>query len=118
MTNAHETTDRYRYGAVETNGLVNPDEYFAIERENVWLHDKRLARITRLRLISDPGYPMWDVSYVHGELKDGTPVRVSFPEHQFRKGAVTAGLLAMCKRYGVYAKGLGLLDPSIRSNCH
>src|SRR3954465_8307000 len=75
------------------------------------LADPQLARITRLRLISDPGFPFWDVSYCHGVLKDGRTCRVYLPEHQFPKRGLSHAIVEMCKQEKVYAKGLGLLDP-------
>lgn len=104
------------YGVSETNPLIgdHPDC-----EETVDLDDPRLSRITRLRLISDPGFPMWDVSYCHGELRDGTPVRVLLGESQFLRGrgapSLTSQLVALAKSQGVYAKGLGLTDPGVIS---
>lgn len=76
--------------------------------------DPRLDRITTLRLISDPGFPLWDVSYCHGELKDGTACRVTLPFHQLPKGRGATvpkdWIVREAKRSGVFAKGLGLLD--------
>lgn len=102
---------REKYGAVETNGIEDHAAYFAVKRdEEVMLADPRLERITRLRLLTDPGFPLWDLSYCHGVLKDGTPVRVQLPEWQFRKRDLRAHLLEMCKAAGVYGKGLGIFD--------
>lgn len=104
------------YGVSETNPLVgdNPDW-----EETVDLDDSRLSRITRLRLVSDPGFPMWDVSYCYGVLHDGTPVRVMLGESQFRRGrgapSLTSQLVALAKSQGVYAKGIGLIDPGVIS---
>ena len=105
------TTDRSKYGAVETNGLVDPSSYYSVDRsETVLLEDPRLAQVTRLRLITDPDFPFWDLSYCHGRLHDGTEVRVHLPEWQFRKRDLKAHLLEMCKSVGVYGKGLGIFD--------
>ena len=102
---------REKYGAIETNGIEDHDAYFAVDRsETVGLNDPRLAQITRLRLLTDRDFPYWDLSYCHGRLKDGTEVRVSLPEGQFRKSNLRGDLLAMCKRAGVYGKGLGIFD--------
>ena len=83
--------------------------------EPVWLGDARLKRIVRLRLISDPGYPMWDLSYCYGQLKDGTYVRVELPWFQFRKKRLYGDLIEMCKSIEVYGKGLGLFEPDVIS---
>lgn len=84
-------------------------------KEEVDLTDKRLARITRLRLLTDPGYPMYDLSYCYGELKDGTPVRVHLPWWQFSRKNLKGDLIAMCREANVYAKGLGMLDSDVLS---
>jgi len=72
--------------------------------------DKRLAKITRLRLLSDPGYPAWDVSYCYGQLKNGANVKVDLPFRQLPKRGVIGTILKYAKKDGVYAKGLGIFD--------
>lgn len=110
----HEGNVSYdRYGVGESDPIN--DEVKAIRdsiEETVDLDDERLAKITRLRLVTDPGFPMYDVSYCYGVLKDGTNVRVRLPRHQFSKRNLTGALIEMCKEAKVYAKGLGLLDPA------
>ena len=98
------------YGAVETNPIQAGyhDNYH--NAPTVDWSDKRLAKITRLRLLSDPGYPYWDVSYVHGVLKDGTVCRVQVPFSQLPKQDKNGIIIAYGKRAGVYAKGLGIFD--------
>lgn len=66
-------------------------------------------RVTRLRLLSDPGYPYWDVSYCHGTL-NGKHVEVSLPFSDLPKRGMTRAIVAHAKRDGVYAKGTGILD--------
>lgn len=100
----------------ETNGLTDGQAYHAVDRSlNVYWHDPRLGRITRLRLLSDPGFPWWDVSYCHGELKDGTPCTVTLPFDQLPKtkhgqGGIQRAIIEHAKKDGVYAKGLGIFD--------
>ena len=101
------------YGARETNPITDQVREIRdlIDHQNpVDLTDPRLARITRLRLVSDPGFPMWDLSYCYGQLADGTHVRVDLPWYQLRKRALSADLVEMCKSVGVYGKRLGILD--------
>lgn len=100
------------YGTIETNPLVDGREYHKARQETVTLGDKRLARVTRLRLLTERGYPLMDVSYCHGVLKDGTPVRVDLPVHQLSRRFPKDDLIRAAKSEGVYAKGLGLLDES------
>lgn len=99
-------------GAKETNGLgMNGSEYHSsVSNIRVSWNDKRLKRITRLRLLSDPGYPYWDVSYIHGELHDGTSVHIHNPFPNLTKRGLKAEILAAAKRDKVYAKGLGVFE--------
>ena len=101
--------DNYYPG--ETNGLEDGAAYHAVDRKvNVYWNDPRLKKITRLRLLSDPGFPAWDVSYCHGELKDGTPCTVTLPFDQLRKKKINSDIIDYAKRDKVYAKGLGIFD--------
>lgn len=69
-------------------------------------------RVTRLRLLSDPGFPAWDVSYCHGIMPDGEHVNVELPFSQLPKYGVTISraIVAHAKRDRVHAKRLGILD--------
>lgn len=81
-------------------------------------NDRDLKRVLRLRLIGcSREYPFWDVSYCYGELKDGTRVRVNLPEYQINRNW-KAHLIAMAKRDGVFAKGLGILDEDVVSRLY
>lgn len=103
----------------ETNAVENATAFqqylTTLSDEPVAWTDSRLFRVTRLRLLSEPGYPYWDVSYCHGVLVDGTNVRVQLPFDRLPK----QGLRAMIVRYAaqdkVYARGLGLLDETVIS---
>lgn len=99
----------------ETNGFTK-DEAREFHKTHtpvttvLWTHPD-LKRIIRLRLVSDRGFPWWDVSYCYGEMKDGTTVRVSLPFDQLPKNKpVNASILEHAKRDKVYAKGLGIFD--------
>jgi hypothetical protein len=75
--------------------------------------DKRLAKIERLRLVSDPGFPFWDVSYCYGRLKTGGKVSVQVPfsgPAMLPKRALQKTILFWAKKEGVYAKGLGIFN--------
>ena len=69
----------------------------------------RRLRITRLRLLSDPGFPLWDVSYCYGTV-DGKPVRVQLPFDQLPKRGMLRAIIDHGKREGVYVRGTGMLD--------
>ena len=110
---------RGRYGELESNhwDREQQDAWLDNLQGTVGLADPRLARIARLRLLSDPGFPVWDVSYCYGELKDGTKVRVQLPWGQFGKRTLKRDLIKMATEAGVFAKGLGLLDDEVISKC-
>lgn len=102
-----------RHAAHEHQPLSNPTAYHAAMAgaPTVELEDPRLARVTRLRVLTDPHAPCWELSYCHGELKDGTACHVDLPWYTFskRKG-LSREIVAMCQEVGVYAKGIGILD--------
>lgn len=99
------------YGAYATNPL---DARNVAIRENarttVTLDHPDLVEVTRLRLLTDPGCPFWDVSYCYGSLRDGTPVRVDIGVYQLPRFGYKRELVKLAKASGKYAIGLGLLD--------
>lgn len=104
------------YG-VDNSNPMNEDLAAYRERidysRHVTLADKDLVRITRLRLLGDPGpyaFPFFDVSYCWGELRDGTVVQVELPKWQFPKRGVRGHIVEMFRDAGRYAKGMGVLD--------
>lgn len=99
-----------RYGVNETNPLWASEVTHETIEEHVTLGDPRLERITRLRLLTEPGFPYYDISYVYGVLKDGRHCRIDgAPMHLSRK-APKRDLIEWAKEEGAYAKGLGLLN--------
>jgi hypothetical protein len=109
MMNANATVPyRNIYGTHETNGLVNGPEYHEQERESVDWAEPGL-KITRLRVLTDAGFPMYDVSYCYGEVA-GKQVVVQLPFHQIPVRGYKGFLIREAQREGVYAKGLGILD--------
>jgi hypothetical protein len=97
--------------AYETNNLADTGlESPGPDAETLDWSDKRLAKITRLRLLSDFDCPFWDVSYCWGELADGTTVRVRVPFWQLGKRTWKTEIINEARHAGVYAKGLGLFD--------
>lgn len=98
----------------EVNPLgVNGSEYHGIKRRRVDWREKGL-RVTRLRLLSDPGYPFWDVSYCYGEIRhaDGSvePVRVNLGFRELPRRRWKTAIVDAAKRDGVHAKRLGIFD--------
>ena len=100
------------YGVNETNPIWMSEA----THENVdysihcTLGDARLKRVVRLRLLTEPGYPYFDVSYVYGQLHDGTYVRLSGAPTQLGRKTLKRDLIHWAREEGAWAKGLGLLD--------
>jgi hypothetical protein len=104
------------YGFLESNPITDEIRTIRDEiSETVEFNDPRLNRIVRLRLVSDPGFPVWDLSYCYGVLTNGDYVRVELPWYQFSKRNLQRDLITMCKESGVYGKGLGLFDHGVIS---
>ena len=100
------TIDRNIYGTAETNGLPSGSDYheqFAAAQSVPW--DIEGLTITRLRLVSDPGHPVWDVSYCHGTL-DGEPVVVDLPFSELPKRGMKRALYKHAQATGRFIKGL------------
>lgn len=93
------------YGAQEINPLTTAQKTSQnAARDSVdWTEDN--LYITRLRLLSDPGFPVWDVSYCYGEI-DGEPVRVNLPFSQLPKYGMKKELYKEAKSTGKFIKGL------------
>lgn len=102
------------YGVQETNPLwMSEATHENVDYdEHVTLGDPRLERIVRLRLLTEPGYPYFDVSYVYGQLRDGRYVRIADAPMHLRRKAPKADLIAWAREERVNAKALGLLDDS------
>jgi hypothetical protein len=108
--NAHHLVDRNVYGAVELGGLGNPQAYHAIERKETHCWTTPGIKVTRLRLVTDRGFPFWDVSYCHGEL-NGKPCRVGLPFNQIpKREGLKRFIVKEAIRAGVHAQKIGLLD--------
>jgi hypothetical protein len=103
------TIDRPDVG--EYNGLANGIQYHRHNQDGGvetvdWIEEG--LEITRLRLLSDRGFPVWDVPYVH-RILDGRQVDVRVPFIQlpkFGKGGYKAALYAEAKATGKFIKGL------------
>ena len=71
-------------------------------------------KITRLRLVTDSGFPMYDVSYCTGVV-NGEPVDVELPFYQLPKRGKNKAIVQYAIQDKVYAKGLGILHPLVQS---
>ena len=93
----------------EVNGLVDGISYHneRHKQKNIekvsWVTEG--LEITRLRLLSDPGYPAYDVSYCHGIL-DGQHVNVELPFSELPKYKMRSFLYKEAKKTGCFIKGL------------
>lgn len=99
-----------RYGARETNPISGPDYHHqrhANGQPRLVKWTEPGLKITRLRLLSDPGFPYWDVSYCHGYLR-GEPVNVQLPFSQLTKTKLYSEIIDAARRDGVFAKRLGI----------
>ena len=99
--------------ANETNGLNGSNYHEAVDHSRRYtLAELQAAggKVSRLRLLTEAGYPWYDISYAHGTLPDGTIVPLHVTTMKLRRKALKADLIAWAKEEGVYAKGLGLLD--------
>ena len=94
------------YGAVEINPLPEGHhDLFDDAPEMDWT-DKDLGRIVRLRLLSDVGFPVWDVSYCHGVTRHGDPVVVTLPFSQIPKRGFWRFLVSWGIKEKVFVKGI------------
>lgn len=116
--NPNATTDRSRYGAHETNGLVNGSAYHEqVDYTGRPYSLKQVAeeggRITRLRILTERTYggTLCDVSYIHATLPSGATVPVQNHLNNLTPlKALKGELIKWAAREKVYAKALGLLD--------
>lgn len=83
--------------------------------EHCALDDPRLARVDRIRLLTERGYPYFDVSYVWGTLKDGRHVRISGFDGPLPRKGLKGALVQIAKEHKVHAHGLHMLDSDVIS---
>jgi len=97
------------YGTNEVAPITDADRAHmrSITRTVYWTTPG--LKVTRLRLLSDPGFPFWDVSYCHGILPDGEAVEVELPFYQLPKRGYKRAIVDCAKRDKVYAAGMGIL---------
>jgi hypothetical protein len=116
--NPNATTDRNRYGATETNGLVNGAAYHGeVDYTGRPLSLKQVreagGRITRVRILTERTQygTLCDISYIHATLPGGKTVPVSSHLNNLTPlRALKGAMIKWATEEGVSAKGLGLLD--------
>lgn len=122
-----DTNLRRDYGVHQTNGM-DPEDLKAMRSAiaGVVYWTCPGLRITRLRLLSDVGYPEWDVSYcwgtapareVYGDKiptgispSDRVSVRVQLPFGRLSKRRMLSEIIDAAKKDNVFAKQIGILD--------
>lgn len=120
-TTGQHTAKANRFGVQATN-VVDPAAWLAFldsvdHADTRNLRDQDLVRIVRLRLLTDSGFPWWDISYCYGQLRDGRFVHVNLGHGQLRKanGGYKANLIEIFKEAGRFAKGMGVFDDGVIS---
>lgn len=108
---------------IEDYAYNDPNHLGTIPTTRTVHWDAPNLKVTRLRVVSDRGFPYWDVSYCHGVIGNDY-VRVTLPFSQIPKPyapeAATHGygrgfIVRAARGAGVYAKGLGILDHGVMS---
>jgi hypothetical protein len=113
----HNAMRAASYGVQETNPLPDGGHDFAnFEEDGMSLSQLAAAggRVTRLRLLTENGYPYMDISYCHGTLPNGRNVHIDGAPSSLRKAKgsvpVLRDLVEWAKEEGVHGKRIGLLD--------
>lgn len=114
MTDLCTTADSYsvRYSGTLVDGSYHGTVDRSTGRYSAAAVQRMGGRITRLRLLTDPGCPFFDISYCHATLPDGRIVPVDLGEGQLPRRNTLGFLIGLAEREGYNAKRLGLLDRS------
>lgn len=111
MEDIHVKADSY--GVRYSGELVGPGYHDTVDRTVTWPVAEFAqvgGRITRLRLLTDPGFPFFDVSYCHGTLPSGVIVPVDLGYSQLPRRGTSRFIVEQAIADGYSAKVLGLLD--------
>ena len=96
-----------KHGVCQTNPMFGCCH--EIERRGHVSWDHPDLRIARLRLLGNPGYPTWDVSYCHGRIGD-EEVKVMLPFSELPKRAMKSKIVQYARLDKVHAKAIGILE--------
>jgi hypothetical protein len=127
MTTYHNAERAASYGVRETNPLGDEGHNWEnFEDDAITLAElqARGGRISRLRFLTESGYPYMDVSYVQGVLPNGRNVSINIQGDcsRIRKGRGSepymSDLIAWAQDEGVFGKGIGMLDRGVWSILH
>lgn len=104
--------------ATETSSIEDFGELRAAEYRSAPLaplSDKeRVRHLVRVRLLTSPGCPVWDISYVWATGREG-PVRVVMPDWQLPREGMMRALVKMFESQKRYAKIMDLWAPDVLS---
>lgn len=112
-----------KYGVREDNNIADAayDSSALAPGVTVDLSDPDLVRIDRIRLLTERGFPAFDLSYCYGTLRDGRHVRVDLGRYQFARArggqgkSLKAQLVDCARAAGRHAHGLHMLDADVIS---
>lgn len=95
------------YGVQESNPLTSGD-YHEIERDIVYFDELKKSDkivLNRLRLVTDAGFPRYDVSYIYVTVNGKKSELCDFPS-QLPKRGYKKYLVDVCKEQGIFIKDL------------
>ena len=126
MTYANADRIASTYGVRESNPLGDEGHNWDnFEQDAITLAElqRRGGRVCRLRMLTEPGTPFLDISYVHGVLPNGRNVHINVQDSpMLRKGRGSkpymSDMIEWAKREGVYGKRIGMLDEGVWSILH
>jgi hypothetical protein len=107
------------YGVVETSNIAEFTSDWHGYLETLADNGRQfeldeIAKLTRVRFVTDRGFPYLDLSYAMGELPDGRHCRVRIDSARggisFGRKTYRSEIAAECKRLGVNANKLGVWD--------
>lgn len=93
----------------ETGEIVYKSEVTSQITRSVYWTEPGL-KITRLRLLTDRGFPMYDVSYCTGVLPSGEIVDVTLPFQQLNKKSASADIVKYAKEDKFFAAPTGIFS--------
>jgi len=88
--------------------LVSTRKDTASTDESVYWSSPDLKEIIRLRLLTDKGFPCWEVSYCYGMTHDGRRVSVRLPFNLLVRGSMWSDIKAYAKDDGVNVQELNI----------
>jgi hypothetical protein len=113
MTNYDANRLATTYGVREDNPLPSADYHETVDYTHpMTLREVQDAggRVTRLRMLTERGYPFMDISYIHATLPDGRTVSVQGTSFRPTRRNTKGSIIEWARSEGFNAKRLGMLD--------